>query len=52
MIIPTFLDANFLHVIVTGKSVTAVFDWYLKRQANLETTKYGSEFVAATTAAE
>ena len=40
----TFLDANLLHDIVTGKSVTAVLDfinttpidWYWKRQATVE----------------
>ena len=56
----TFLDANLLHDIVTGKSVTAVFhfinttpiDWYLKRQATVETVTYGSEFVATITATE
>ena len=56
----TFLDANLLHDIITGKSVTAVLhfikttpvDLYLKRQATLETVTYGSEFVAAKTATE
>ena len=58
-VIPTtFLDANLLHDIVTGKSVTAVLhfvnttqaDWFSKRQATVETATYGSEFVAAKTA--
>ena len=56
----TFLDANSLHELVTGKSVTAVFHfinttplyWYSKRQATVETAIYGSEFVAARTATE
>ena len=56
----TFLDANLLHDIVTGKSVTAVLhfvnpsptDWVLKRQATVETAAYGSEFVAAKTGTE
>ena len=56
----TFLDANLLHDIVTGKSVTAVLhfnnntptDWHLKRQTTVETATYGSEFVAAKTATE
>ena len=60
VITTTFLDANLLHDIVTGKSVTAVFhfvnttptDWFLKRQATVETATYGSEFVAAKTATE
>ena len=45
VIITTFLDANLLHDIVTGKSVTAVLhfinttpiDWYSKRQATVKT---------------
>ena len=52
----TFLDANFLHDIVR-KSVTAVLnfvntaptDWFLNRQATVETATYGSELVAAKT---
>ena len=60
MITTTFLDANLLHDIVTGKSVTEVLhfinttpiDWYLKRQATVETATYGSEFVAARIATE
>ena len=55
-----FLDANLLHDIVTGKSVTAVLHfvnttptaWFPKRQATVETATYGSEFVAAKTATE
>ena len=50
----TFLDSNLLHDIVTGKSFTAVLhfvnttptDWFLKRQATVETATYGSELVA------
>ena len=56
----TFLDANLLHDIVTGKSVAAVLyfvsttptDWFSKRQATVEIASYGSEFVAAKTATE
>ena len=56
----TFLDTNLLHIIVTGKSVTAVLhfvkttptDWFSKRQATVETATYGSDFVAAKTATE
>ena len=55
VITTTFLDANLLHDIVTGKSVTAILhfvnttpiDWFSKRQATVETATYGSEFVAA-----
>ena len=54
VITTTFLDADLLHGIVTGKSVTAVLhfvnttptDWFFKRQATAETATYGSEFVA------
>ena len=60
VITSTFLEANLLHDIVTGKSVTAVLhfvkttptDWFLKRQAAVETATYGSEFVAAKTTTE
>ena len=56
----TFLDANLLHDIVRGKSVTAVLhfvnttptDWFLKRQATVETATYGSEYVVGKTATE
>ena len=56
----TFLDANLLHDLMTGRSVTAVLhffnltpgDWYSKRQATVENATYGSEFVAAKTATE
>ena len=56
----TFLDANLLHDLITGRSVTAVLhffnltpgDWYSKRQASVENATYGSEFVAAKTATE
>ena len=60
VITTTSLDANLLHDIVTGNSVTAVLhsvsttptDWFSKRQASVETATYGSEFVAAKTATE
>ena len=56
----TFLGANLLHDLITGRSVTAVLhlfnltlgDWYSKRQATVENATYGSEFVAAKTATE
>ena len=49
----TFLDANLLHDLITGRSVTAVIhrfnlapgDWYSKRQATVQNVTYGSEFV-------
>ena len=60
VITTTFLDANLLHDVVTGNSVTAVLqlvnttptDWFWKRQATVETATHGSEFVAAKTATE
>ena len=56
----TFLDANLLHDLITRRSVTPELyffnltagDWYSKRQATVENTTYGSEFVAAKTATE
>jgi len=50
-----YVDANLMHDIVTGRSVTGIlhlinktpFDWYSKKQATVETATYGSEFVAA-----
>ena len=55
-----YVDANLLHDLVSGKSVTGVLhlinqtpiDWYSKKQATVETATYGSEFVAARTAVE
>ena len=60
MVMITFVDANLLHDVVTGRSVTAVLhflnktpiDYYSKRQSTIETATYGSEFVAARTATE
>ena len=56
----TTLDANLLHWLATGASLTACLyfcnqtptDWYSKKQATVETATYGSEFVAAKTATE
>ena len=56
----TLLDANLLHDLITGRTVTAVLhffnlkpgDWYSKRQATVENATYGSEFVAVKTATE
>ena len=50
VITTTYLDANLLHDMVTGKSVTATLhfvnttpvDWFLKRQATVENATYGS----------
>ena len=56
----TFVDANLMHDVVTGRSVTGILhflnrtpiDYYSKRQSTVETATYGSEFVAARTATE
>jgi len=55
-----YVDANLLHCLVTGRSVTGVLhfwnqtpgEWYSKRQETVETATYGSEFVAARTAVD
>jgi len=52
-----YVDANLMHNITTGKSVTGILhllnqtpiDWYSKKQATVETATYGSELVAACT---
>ena len=55
-----YVDANLMHDITTGRSVTACLhfvngtpiDAYSKKQATVETATYGSEFVAARTCVE
>ncbi|KAL7570928.1 hypothetical protein ACA910_002561 [Epithemia clementina (nom. ined.)] len=55
-----FKDANLMHDLVTGCSVTAVLhfmngtpiDWYSKCQSTVETATFGSEFVSARTAVD
>ena len=50
-----YVDANLMHDLTTGRSVTGILhlinktpiDWYSKKQATVETATYGSEFVAA-----
>jgi hypothetical protein len=50
-----YVDANLMHNITSGKSVTGILhlvnktpiDWYSKKQATVETATYGSELVAA-----
>jgi hypothetical protein len=52
-----YVDANLMHDIVTGRSVTGIlhlinktpFDWYSKKQSTVETATYGSEFIASRT---
>ena len=55
-----YVDANLMHDIVTGCSVTGVLhlinqtpiDWFSKKEATVELATYGSEFVAARTCVE
>jgi hypothetical protein len=50
-----YMDANLMHNITSGKSVTGILhlvnktpiDWYSKKQATVETATYGSEFFAS-----
>jgi hypothetical protein len=50
-----YVDANLIHDVVTGRSVTGILHlvnktpvkWYSKYQATVETATYRSEFVAA-----
>jgi hypothetical protein len=49
-----YIDADLLHEIAMGRSATGILhlnnkipmEWYPKKQATLETAKYGSKFVA------
>ena len=58
--ITTFVDADHAHDTETRRSVTGILhllnktpiDWYSKRQNTVETSTYGSEFVAARLATE
>ncbi|HSN65751.1 MAG TPA: reverse transcriptase domain-containing protein, partial [Fusibacter sp.] len=56
----TYVDANLMHCLVTGRSMTGIIhiinqtpiQWFSKRQNNVETATYGSEFMAARQATE
>ncbi len=56
----TFVDANLMHDVITGRSCTGILhclnqtpiDWFGKRQPQVESATYGSEFYAARTAVE
>jgi hypothetical protein len=58
--ITTNKDANFMHGLLTGRSVTGCIHlvnqtpvyWLSKKQNSVETATYGSEFVAARLATE
>ena len=56
----TFVDANLMHDLISGRSVTGcvhmlnktVIDTYSKLQSTVETATFGSEYVATRTATE
>ena len=56
----TFVDANLMHDVSIGRSVTGILhlmnktpiDYHTKIQSTVETATFGSEFVAARTATE
>jgi hypothetical protein len=60
VLMTTYVDANLMHDMTTGRSVTGIIhllnqtpiDFYSKKQATVETATYGSEFVAGRTATE
>jgi hypothetical protein len=60
IVLRTYVDANLMHDIVTGRAVTGILhminntiiDWYSKRQATVETATFGAEFVACRTAVD
>ena len=60
VILTSFVDANLLHDLISGKAVTGIIhmanktpiDWYAKLQATVETATFGSEYVAARTCTE
>ena len=49
----SYVDANLMHNMITGKSVTGIihfvnqtpFDWYAKKQATVETATYEWQLV-------
>jgi len=50
----SFIDANLMHDLITGRSVSGIWhmlnktpiEWFCKRQNQVETATYGSEFMA------
>ena len=56
----SYVDANLLHDLVTGRSLTGILhflngtpiEWYSKKMATVETATYGAEFVSARTCIE
>jgi len=60
VITTSYVDANLMHDLLTGRSVTGILHfinqtpvaWYCKKQATVETATYGSEYSAARTCVE
>jgi len=60
VVIVSYVDANLMHCLNTGRSVTGILhflngtliDWYSKKMSTVETATYGAEFVAARTCVE
>ena len=56
----SYVDANLMHDITTGRSVTGILhflnktpiDWYTRKQPSVATATFGLEFMAARTATE
>jgi hypothetical protein len=56
----SYVDANLMHDITTGRSVTGILhlvnktpiEWYSKKQPTVQTATYGSEFMASRTCVE
>ena len=54
VVLTHYIDANLLHDLLTGRSVTGIIhlmnatpvDWWTRKQATAETATYGSEYVA------
>ena len=57
VVLAHYVDANLMHCMLTGRSMTGILhlmnktpiDWYAKKQGTVETATYGSEMVAART---
>ena len=60
VILSAFVDANLLHDLISGRSVSGILhlanktpiDWFAKLQGTVETATFGSEYVAARTCTE
>ena len=60
VITTSYKDANLMHDIMTGRSVTGILhfvnktpiDWYAKKMSTVETATYGAEYVSARTCVE